>query len=64
LSSDTWFRNGDLLGVTQAQIAELRPAGTLLAGGLGAACFQGPDDALSEIAGGYDQERFNHVHMW
>jgi catechol 2,3-dioxygenase-like lactoylglutathione lyase family enzyme len=64
LSSDTWFRNGDLLGVTQAQIAELRAVRTPLPGGPGFAYFQGPDNALFEIAGDYDQERFNHVHMW
>ncbi|MFT5173126.1 MAG: catechol 2,3-dioxygenase-like lactoylglutathione lyase family enzyme [Gammaproteobacteria bacterium] len=64
LSSDTWFRSGDLLGVTQAQIAELRAAATPPPGGPGFAYFKGPDDALFEIAGDYSQERFNHIHMW
>lgn len=64
LSSDTWFRSGDLLGVTQAQIAQFRAAKTPPPGGPGFAYFQGPDQALFEIAGDHPQERFNHVHMW
>jgi catechol 2,3-dioxygenase-like lactoylglutathione lyase family enzyme len=64
LSSDTWFRTGDLLGVTRARIAELRAAGTPAPGGPGFAYFQGPDAALIEIAGDYPKERFNHIHMW
>jgi catechol 2,3-dioxygenase-like lactoylglutathione lyase family enzyme len=64
LSSDTWFRSGDLLGVTRMQIAELRAAATPPPGGPGFTYFQGPDGALFEIAGDYQQERFNHIHMW
>jgi hypothetical protein len=64
LSSDTWFRNGDLLGVTRAQIAELRAKGTSAPGGPGFAYFKGPEGALFEIAGDYPDERFNHIHMW
>jgi hypothetical protein len=64
LSSDTWFRTGNLLGVTATQIAEFRAQGTPAPGGPGFAYFQGPDAALVEIAGDYPQERFNHVHMW
>ncbi|MDP7547322.1 MAG: hypothetical protein QGF20_08505 [Alphaproteobacteria bacterium] len=64
LSSDTWFRNGELLGVTRARIAELRAQGTPAPGGPGFAYFQGPDAALVEIAGDYPNERFNHIHMW
>ena len=64
LSSDTWFRTGDLLGVTGTRIAELRAAGTPPPGGPGFAYFRGPDGAVFEIAGDYPQERFNHVHMW
>lgn len=64
LSSDTWFRTGDLLGVTRERIAELRKAKTPPPGGPGFAYFKGPDDALFEIAGDHSQERFNHVHMW
>ncbi len=33
LSSDTWFRTGDLLRVTQAQITKLRAEGTPAPGG-------------------------------
>jgi catechol 2,3-dioxygenase-like lactoylglutathione lyase family enzyme len=64
LSSDTWFRTGDLLGVTRAQIAELRAQAAPVPGGPGFAYFLGPDDALFEIAGDYPNERFNHIHMW
>ena len=64
LSSDTWFRNGELLGVSKAAIAKLQAAGTPPPGGPGFAYFKGPDNALFEIAGDYPQERFNHVHMW
>lgn len=64
LSSDTWFRTGELLGVTRTRIAELRAAGTSPPGGPGFAYFRGPDGALFEIAGDYPEERFNHVHMW
>lgn len=64
LSSDTWFRNGGLLGVTKARIDELRASGTPVPGGPGFAYFEGPDDALVEIAGDYGEERFNHIHMW
>jgi catechol 2,3-dioxygenase-like lactoylglutathione lyase family enzyme len=64
LSSDTWFRNGDKLGVSQAQLAELRAQGTPIPGGPGFAYFEGPEGALFEIAGDYPEERFNHIHMW
>ena len=64
ISSDTWFKTGDVLGVTKARIAELKAAGTLPPGGPGFAYFTGPDDVLFEIIGDKDQERFDHVHMW
>ena len=64
LSSNTWFRTGELLGVTRAQIAELRAKGTPVPGGPGFAYFKGPEGALFEIAGDYPNERFNHIHMW
>jgi catechol 2,3-dioxygenase-like lactoylglutathione lyase family enzyme len=64
ISSDTWFRSGDLLGVTRAQIAALRAAGTKPPGGAGFAYMRGPDGALVEYAGNYPAERFNHVHLW
>ena len=64
VSSDTWFRTGDLLGVTRQQIAAYQAAGTPPPGGPGFAYFRGPDDALFEIAGDYPTERFNHIHMW
>ncbi|MDB9702682.1 hypothetical protein OAA86_01125 [Rhodospirillales bacterium] len=64
LSSDTWFMTGDKIGVTLAQIDALKASGTPPSGGPGFAYFQGPDDALYEIAGDYPQERFNHIHMW
>lgn len=64
LSSNTWFRDGDKLGVTLAQIAELRAQGMPAPGGPGFTYFEGPEDTLFEIAGDYPEERFNHVHMW
>jgi len=65
VSSDTWFRTGDLLGVTRAQIAAFQAAGTPPPGGPGFAYFRGgPEAALFEIAGNYPAERFNHIHMW
>ena len=51
LSSDTWFRTGDKLGVSQAQIAELRAQAAPIPGGPGFAYFEGPEGALFEIAG-------------
>ena len=63
LSSDTWFRTGDKLGVSQAQIAELRAQAAPIPGGPGFAYFEGPEGALFEIAGDYPEERFNHIHM-
>lgn len=64
LSSETWFRTGELLGVSKAEIARLRAEGIPPPGGPGFAYFKGPDDALFEIAGDYPAERFNHVHLW
>ncbi len=64
VSSDTWFRTGDLLGVTQAQIARFQADGTPPPGGPGFAYFRAPDGGLFEIAGNYPTERFNHIHMW
>lgn len=64
VSSDTWFRTGDLLGVSREQIAANRAAGTPPPGGPGFAYFRAPDGALFEIAGDFPAERFNHVHMW
>jgi hypothetical protein len=65
VSSDTWFKTGDLLGVTREQIAMLQAVGTPPPGGPGFAYFRGgPEQALFEIAGNYPAERFNHIHMW
>jgi catechol 2,3-dioxygenase-like lactoylglutathione lyase family enzyme len=64
LSSDTWYRSGDRLGVTLEQIERMRSEDEPPPGGPGFAYFDGPDGALVEIAGDYPAERFNHVHMW
>ncbi len=65
VSSDTWFKIGDLLGVTRGQIAGFQAAGTPPPSGPGFAYFRGgPEAALFEIAGNYPAERFNHIHMW
>lgn len=64
ISSDTWFKTGETLGVTQERLHELRAAGEPVPGGAGFAYFTGPDDALFEIIGDMATERIDHVHMW
>ena len=64
MSSDTWFHNGGLLGVTQPQNAELHANGTTPPSGPGFAYFNGLEGALFEIAGDYPDDRINHIHMW
>ncbi len=64
ISSDTYFKTGETLGVTQDRLHELRAAGEPVPGGAGFAYFGGPDDALFEIIGDMDEERIDHVHMW
>ncbi len=64
ISSDTWFRDGNKLGVSEREIDEHREQKTPVPGGPGFAYFEGPEEVLFEIAGDYPSERFNHVHMW
>lgn len=64
INSDTWPNVGGMLGLTKAQIAEAKRTGAKPPGGGGFAYFEGPDEALVEIAGDYEAERFNHIHMW
>jgi catechol 2,3-dioxygenase-like lactoylglutathione lyase family enzyme len=64
VSSDTWPGTGGVLGLTKAQIAAARAAGTKPAGGAGFAYMGGPDGALIEYQGNFPAERFNHVHMY
>ncbi|HTW51055.1 MAG TPA: VOC family protein [Stellaceae bacterium] len=64
ISSDTWPSIGNTLGLTKAQIADAKAKHFEPTRVGGFAYFVGPDDALFEIAGNHDQERFNHVHMW
>jgi catechol 2,3-dioxygenase-like lactoylglutathione lyase family enzyme len=64
ISSDTWPNVGNVLGLTRAQIAEARSAGTKPKGGGGFVYMTGPDNALVEFAGDHPAERFNHVHLW
>jgi catechol 2,3-dioxygenase-like lactoylglutathione lyase family enzyme len=64
ISSDTWPNIGNTLGLTKAQIAEAKAKQVEPPRVGGFAYFEGPDNALFEIAGNHPQERFNHVHMW
>jgi catechol 2,3-dioxygenase-like lactoylglutathione lyase family enzyme len=66
VSSDTYPGAGGVygLGETKEQMAEAQAKGVKPAGGPGFAYLTGPDDALIEVAGASDPERFNHVHMW
>lgn len=64
ISSDTWFKTGETLGVTLERLNELCAADESVPGGAGFAYFQGPDDALFEIIGDMADERIDHVHMW
>ncbi len=45
-------------------MAENQAKGVKPTGGPGFAYLMGPDDALIEVAGESNPERFNHVHMW
>lgn len=64
ISSDTWFKTGEALGVTLERLDALRTADAPIPGGAGFAYFGGPDDALFEIIGDMADERIDHVHMW
>ena len=64
ISSDTWFKTGETLGVSQERLHELRAANEPVPGGAGFAYFGGPDDTLFEIIGDMGEERIDHVHMW
>lgn len=64
ISSDTWFKTGETLGVTRDRLNELSAANAPVPGGAGFAYFMGPDDTLFEIIGDMATERIDHVHMW
>lgn len=64
ISSDTYFKTGETLGVTRNRLDELRAANAPVPGGAGFAYFGGPDGALFEIIGDMPDERIDHVHMW
>jgi len=66
VSSDTYPPAGGVygLGETKEQLAESQAKGVKPTGGPGFAYLMGPDNALIEVAGKSDPERFNHVHMW
>lgn len=64
ISSDTYFKTGDTLGVTEDRLSALRAANEPVPGGPGFAYFGGPDGALFEIIGDMPDERIDHVHMW
>jgi catechol 2,3-dioxygenase-like lactoylglutathione lyase family enzyme len=64
ISSDTWPGTGGVLGLTQAQIADVKARGVQPTRTGGFAYMQGPDNALVEYAGNHPAERFNHVHLF
>jgi len=66
VSSDTFPGAGGVygLGETKEQLAENQAKGVKPTGGPGFTYLIGPDNALIEVAGNSDPERFNHVHMW
>ena len=66
VSSDTYPGAGGVygLGETKEQMAENQAKGVKPTGGPGFAYLMGPDNALIEVAGESNPERFNHVHMW
>jgi len=66
VSSDTYPGAGGVygLGETREQMAENQAKGVKPTGGPGFAYLMGPDNALIEVAGESNPERFNHVHMW
>ena len=66
ISSDTYPGKGGVFGngETREQMAESERTGVKPLGGAGFAYLAGPDNALVEVAGNNDQERFNHIHMW
>jgi len=66
VSSDTFPGAGGVygLGETKEQMADAQVKGLKPAGGPGFAYLMGPDNALIEVAGESNPERFNHVHMW
>jgi catechol 2,3-dioxygenase-like lactoylglutathione lyase family enzyme len=66
ISSDTYPGLGGVygLGETREQLADAQAKGVKPAGGAGFAYLMGPDNAIIEVAGAANPERFNHVHMW
>jgi catechol 2,3-dioxygenase-like lactoylglutathione lyase family enzyme len=66
VSSDTYPGAGGVygLGETKEQMADNQAKGVKPAGGAGFAYLMGPDNAIIEVAGASNPERFNHVHMW
>ena len=64
ISSDTWPNPPGRIGRTKAEMAEAIAAGVAPPRRGGFAYLEGPDAALVEYAGDYDQERFNHVHLY
>ncbi len=63
ISSDTWFKTGETLGVTRDRLNELRAAGEPVPGGAGFAYFTGPDDTLFEIIGDMDRADRSCAHV-
>ncbi|MBV8085496.1 MAG: VOC family protein [Chloroflexi bacterium] len=64
ISSDTYPAKPGMLGRTATEVAEAVREGIEPRRKGGFAYLQGPDGALVEIAGDFDREWLNHVHMF
>ena len=64
ISSDTWPAVPGTLARTRQQVAEAKASGVEPRRKGGWTYMQGPDGALVELAGDFDSEFFNHVHMF
>jgi len=64
INSDTYPGTGGVLGLTRAQLEDAQKNNVKPAGGPGFAYIRGPDDAMIEVQGDMQAERFNHVHMY
>ena len=64
ISSDTWPAHPGTLGRTKREVEEAQASGIEPRRQGGFAYLRGPDGALVELAGDFETEFFNHVHMF
>jgi catechol 2,3-dioxygenase-like lactoylglutathione lyase family enzyme len=64
ISTDTWPGRDGVLGLTRAQLTDVRATGVQPTRGGGFAYMRGPDDALVEYMQDPTAERMNHVHFF